>query len=141
VRLKVIGGGAFRPEGIPVEQVPWTMDTEVPHLHGFDIGIMPLPLEEWSKGKSGGKARTYMAVGLPVVCTGIGFNRELIRDGETGFLVETTAEWTESLSKLVESSGLRQRVGDAARREVEERYSLQRLGPEFVRILEEITTR
>jgi glycosyltransferase involved in cell wall biosynthesis len=141
VRLKVIGGGAFRPEGIPVEQVPWTMDTEVPHLHGFDIGIMPLPLEEWSKGKSGGKARTYMAVGLPVVCTGIGFNRELIRDGETGFLVETTAEWTESLSKLVESPGLRQRVGDAARREVEERYSLQRLGPEFVRILEEITTR
>ena len=141
VKLKIIGGGSFRGEGIPVEQVPWTMTTEVPHLHSFDIGIMPLPLEEWSKGKSGGKARTYMAVGLPAVCTRIGFNCELIRDGENGFLVESSEEWIDSLSRLVESAELRVRIGTAARREVEERYSLQKLGPEFVQILQEIASR
>ena len=140
-KLKVIGGGAFQAEGIPVEQVAWAMETEVAHLHTFDIGIMPLPLEEWSKGKSGGKARTYMAVGLPVVATGIGYNCELIKDGETGFLVKETAQWVAVLSRLVEDAALRQQTGDAARRYVAVHFALTKLGPRFADILREVAER
>jgi len=100
-----------------------------------------LPLEEWSLGKSGGKARTYMAVGLPAVCTGIGFNCELIRDGETGFLVREPEEWRLTLQRLIDDAALRQRVGAAARREVESRFSLDLLGPRFVAILREVAAR
>lgn len=141
VRLKVVGGGQYAAEGVPVEQVPWDFATEVAEMHTFDIGIMPLPLEEWSRGKSGGKARTYMAIGLPAVCTRIGFNCELIRDGETGFLVESVEEWTNVLALLVEKPELRQQVGNAARHEVEEHYSLDRMGAEFVTILQEVASR
>lgn len=140
-KIKVIGGGAFKPDGLQVEQVSWSLETEVAHLHTFDIGIMPLPLEEWSKGKSGGKARTYMAIGLPAVCTRIGYNCELIRDGETGFLAETIEDWTVILTRLIEHAELRQQIGTAARQEVTDRFSLEHLGPKFVGILQEVATR
>lgn len=139
--LRIVGGGRFHCDGVTVEHHEWSLESEVSLLHGFDIGLMPLPLEEWSRGKSGGKARTYMAAGLPAVCTRIGFNCQLIQDGETGFLAETMEEWVRALSHLVENVALRQRIGDAARREVEEHYSLERLGPEFVKTLQEIAYR
>ncbi|MEQ9567308.1 MAG: glycosyltransferase, partial [Pseudomonadales bacterium] len=90
----------------------------------FDIGLMPLPLEEWSKGKSGGKARTYMAAGVVPVCSAIGYNLELIDQDRTGFLVETPEQWLATLNTLVESRELRERIGRAARAEVERRFSV-----------------
>jgi glycosyltransferase involved in cell wall biosynthesis len=141
VRVKIVGGGEFSDPAIPVDQVRWSLEREVDDLHSFDIGVMPLPQEEWSLGKSGGKARTYMAVGLPVVCTDIGFNRELVRDEETGFLVTSIDEWTQTLERLVTDPALRSRVGRAARREVEERFSLVKLGPQFVSILKDVASR
>lgn len=141
LRLRIVGGGRFADTEIPVEHVPWRLDTEVAQLHAFDIGLMPLPLEEWSLGKSGGKARTYMAVGLPAVCTAIGFNCELINDGETGFLVREPQEWQTVLQRLIEDPGLRASIGSAARRAVETRFSLQQQGPRFVEILREVAAR
>lgn len=141
VVLKIVGGGSYQLDGIRVEHVPWSLETEITDLHTFDIGIMPLPQEEWSKGKSGGKARTYMSAGVPAVCTRIGFNEELIEDGVTGFLVSEQDEWIDALSRLIDHADLRQRVGDAARKHVEEHYSLEKLGPRFVEIIREVAGR
>jgi glycosyltransferase involved in cell wall biosynthesis len=61
-----------------------------------------------------------MASELPVVATDVGEARELIRDGETGFLVELGD--IESLSShlvlLHEDPGLRTRLGRAGRKAV-----------------------
>ena len=141
LRLRIVGGGRFADAEIPVEHASWSLDTEAAQLHGFDIGLMPLPLEEWSLGKSGGKARTYMAAGLPAVCTGIGYNSELIRDGETGFLVREAEQWRQVLLRLIDDQALRERVGAAARQDVEARFSLQQQGPRFVEILREVAAR
>ena len=123
VRFEIVGGGEFDLPGVPVTHTNWSLDGELEALHRFSIGLMPLPLEEWSRGKSGGKARTYMAAGVPAVCTAIGYNLELIKHGETGFLCTSDSEWDEVLSNLIEDPNLRQRVAEAARREVEERFS------------------
>ena len=64
-----------------------------------------------------------MAAGVPAVCAAIGYNLELIKHGETGFLCTSDSEWEESLSRLVEDPDLRQSVAEAARAEVEERFS------------------
>jgi glycosyltransferase involved in cell wall biosynthesis len=138
VRLKIVGGGEFQDEQIPIEHVSWSLEGEVAALHSFDIGIMPLPLEEWSKGKCGGKARTYMAVGLPAVCTGIGYNLELIEHGKTGFLVQSHQDWVNTLSMLIQEPSLRQQVGRMARASVEKHFSLNILAPELRKILLEI---
>lgn len=122
-RFEIVGGGEFDLPGLPVTHTEWSFESEVAALARFDIGIMPLPLEEWSRGKSGGKARTYMAAGVPPVCTRIGYNCELIRDGETGLLCETREDWVAALSALIENTELRQRLATAARADVELRFS------------------
>ena len=54
-----------------------------------------------------------MACGLPVVATDVGGNRELVIDGETGFLVrERTPEaFARPLVELLENEKLRLRMG------------------------------
>ena len=99
---------------------------------------MPLPLEEWSLGKCGGKARTYMAAGVPAVCTGIGYNCELIHHGKTGMLVESDEEWLHALTELALDSNLRQSMADAARDDVETRFNVPVISSQMAEIIREI---
>jgi glycosyltransferase involved in cell wall biosynthesis len=138
VRFQIMGGGEFELPGLPVEHLEWSLDGELEALRTFDIGIMPLPLEDWSKGKSGGKARTYMAAGIAAVCSRIGYNTELIRDGETGFLALTHEDWVEALSRLVASPELRQKVGEAARADVMARFAVRGQAEAMLQILREV---
>lgn len=138
VRFEIVGGGAFDLDRLPVTHTEWSMDNELTALARFDIGLMPLPLEDWSRGKSGGKARTYMAAGVPPVCTAIGYNLELIRNGETGFLCTTGPEWDAALSHLIEHPAVRQNIADTARREVAERFAPQKKAGEILAVLRKV---
>ena len=123
VRFEVMGGGDFSMDGVPWKLYDWSLEGELAALARFDIGLMPLPMEDWAKGKSGGKARTYMAAGIVPVCAAIGYNLELIREGETGFLCTSDDDWRTAIVRLIEDGALRQRVASAARRDVEQRFA------------------
>jgi glycosyltransferase involved in cell wall biosynthesis len=122
-RLRVIGAADFKIGGVEVEAMPWRSETEVEDMRPFDIGIMPLPDDQWSRGKCGLKALQYMALGVPTVCSPVGVNSEIIRDGENGLLASTDDEWVEKLSTLLRSKDERARLGRAGRETVEARYS------------------
>lgn len=124
VRFEVVGGGDFSQAGVPWVVTEWSLESELEALARFDIGLMPLPNEDWAKGKSGGKARTYMTAGVVPICAGIGYNLELIRDGETGFLCTTHEQWLDRICSAIEDAALRQRVATNARQDVEQRFSL-----------------
>jgi len=124
LHMKVVGGGEFQLDTAEVEHVEWSLESEIEQLLSFDIGLMPLPLEDWSEGKSGGKARTYMAAGVVPVCTGIGYNLELIDPVRTGYLVKTEDEWFVALDVLIQSSELREKIGTSARQDVIKRFSV-----------------
>jgi glycosyltransferase involved in cell wall biosynthesis len=126
VRFKVVGDPNFRHEGLNIVGEAWRSDMEVFALQGMDIGLMPLPDEEWSKGKCGLKGLTYMAVGVPSVMAAVGVNTEIVQDGINGFTPRTEDEWVERLSQLVEDRELRRTLGDAGRHTVVERYSVHR---------------
>jgi len=136
-KLRIVGGGDFTAD-FPVEHMAWSLDGELEALRTFDIGLMPLPDEEWSLGKSGGKARTYMAAGVPPVCTAIGYNLELICDGKTGYLVRSVDEWQEALVKLAADPALRQRIGEAARRHIAENFSVEGQAEKLAEILRDV---
>lgn len=123
VRWEIIGGNEFTMDGVPWVNTAWSLEGEVEGLARFDIGLMPLPQDEWSNGKSGGKARTYMAAGVVPVCAGIGYNLELIRHGETGFLCKENEDWYQVLSELIEDKAQREGISKAARADVEVRFS------------------
>ncbi len=126
VRFKVMGDPTFRDEGLGVVGEAWSSDREVPALQAMDIGLMPLPDDDWAKGKCGLKGLTYMAVGIPAVMAAVGVNTELVQDGVDGFTPRTDDEWFARLCQLVEDSALRERLGAAGRRTVEARYSVAR---------------
>ena len=92
VCIKVFGTRAANIPGISLEALDWSLESELEQLRGFDIGIMPLPDDEWSRGKCGFKLLMYMALGIPTVSSSIGVNTEIIRDGENGFTLSPEEE-------------------------------------------------
>lgn len=132
VRWEIIGGNEFTMDGVPWVNTAWSLEGEVAGLARFDIGLMPLPQDEWSNGKSGGKARTYMAAGVVPVCAAIGYNLELIRHGETGFLCKEGEDWYRVLSALIEEEAQRKRVSESAKADVEARFAPEKQAREMV---------
>lgn len=67
-----------------------------------------------------------MAAGKPVVATCYGGSGEAVLDGETGFIVNPldTAALADRLERLLLDAELRQRMGEAGRRRVLERFTL-----------------
>lgn len=126
------------PLRITREIVRWSPETEVTELATGDIGIMPLPYNEWTRGKCGCKALQYMAIEMPAVCSPVGVNSAIIDNGVSGFLPATTSEWLAILTKLVEDESLRRRIGTAGRQRVEETYALNVVGPKFVEAVESV---
>lgn len=109
--------------GVPYVWRKWSAETEVEEIRQFHIGLMPMPDEEWAKGKCAMKALLYMSLGIPAVCSAVGANCEVIQHGENGMLAATTEDWLGVLGALIEDAALRSRLGAAGRRTIEERYS------------------
>jgi glycosyltransferase involved in cell wall biosynthesis len=122
-RLRVLGAAHYELPGVEVEAEPWTVASEVEFLRRCDVGIMPLPADEWTRLRSHLKIRQYMAVGIPCVASPVGIIRELIDDGANGFLADSDKEWVDKLSHLIDNYALRQQLGSKGRQMIDERYS------------------
>lgn len=133
-RLRAIGVPGYELDGVDVDAVKWRSETEVEDLYPIDIGLMPLPDDQWTKGKCGLKALQYMALGIPTIVSPVGVNSTIIKDGENGFIADGPEEWIEKIKKLMDSADLRKRIGEAGRKTVEERYSAQVQAPRVLEI-------
>jgi len=128
---------------LPVEGMgvhPFGLESEVADLRTFDIGIMPLPDNEWTRGKCAFKAIQYMALGIPAVCSPVGVTVDLIEDGETGFLCQNEREWVAKLSALIENGNLRRKMAARARTKIESEYSLRLWAPKLAHLLRRVAS-
>ena len=75
----------------------------------------------------------------PVISTNIGGIPELMKDGETGFLVEkgNSEEWIEKLSILIDDKQKRENMGENGRKFVEENFSWDKIAKEFLKNLQQ----
>ncbi len=136
-RVRLVGSGPIDLPGVPVDIVPWQEETEVEEVRRFDVGIMPLPDEPWTRGKCGLKLIQYMACGLPVVASPVGVNVEIVDEDVNGHLASTQEEWVQALTQLQADLVARQRMGAAGRQRVEQRYCLQVTAPRWVDVLKD----
>lgn len=136
VELVMISNAPIADSSIEISYQPWNKSTEIEDLSSFDIGIMPLPDDEWAKGKCGFKGLQYMALEIPTIMSPIGVNTEIINNGVNGFLAISDADWIEKLSRLIESKELREKIGKAGRKTVVDRYSIDANRERFLKILQ-----
>jgi glycosyltransferase involved in cell wall biosynthesis len=135
IQVKLIGAGQYKVDGVRVVDVNWCLNKEVEELQSFDIGVMPMPNNEWTKGKLGCKMLQYMSVGVPAVVSYTPTNAEAIENGINGFLVNSEEEWIEKLSLLIENPDIRRRIGMAGRRTAEEKFSVRVNAPRILSVL------
>ncbi len=143
VRLKIVGGGRMMPRvrqdikelcnGADIEVVDWVNPQDMPqHLSSADVGLLPLLSDEqnasWMRSKSPTKLFEYMAMGLATVSTRMGEACCIIEDGNDGFLAGDKGDFITKMKALARDKDLRRKMGSAARKKVQERYSLDVLG-------------
>lgn len=98
--IYIVGGDPNLDLAFKAKNIEWSSENEKHYLSISDVGLMPLPNENWSKGKCGGKARTYMASGVVPIVTNIGYNRQLIKNRERGFLCNNSEDWYDAMLEL-----------------------------------------
>jgi glycosyltransferase involved in cell wall biosynthesis len=135
VTFRVVSDQTPDLSGISIESKRWSAADELSDLAGFDIGIMPIFDDPWARGKCAFKIIQYFASYLPVVCSPVGANREVVEEGVNGYFASSTEEWRRRLEELLASAGERKVMGRAGRKVVEDKYSLDVMIPRLAQVL------
>jgi glycosyltransferase involved in cell wall biosynthesis len=80
-----------------------------------------------------------MASGMALVATAVGAVPTVVEDGRTGVLVpaDDAGLLAAGIAELLRDPAKRRRLGDAARRRIEEEYSAARMTRDYLRVYEE----
>jgi glycosyltransferase involved in cell wall biosynthesis len=141
-RLLVVGKGLFGEEeqllklaqearlADAIEYVGWVETETLPgYFARATLAIYPFDDTLVNRTKCAVKLRDLLAAGVPVVAEAVGQNREYIRHGETGWLVtpgDVTA-FAGAVARLLKDAQSRERLGQAATRDMRERFAWERL--------------
>jgi glycosyltransferase involved in cell wall biosynthesis len=138
LNLLIIGAPDKNIEGVTCLHAAWSEQTEAALIASSHAGIMPLPDDEWARGKSGYKLIQYMACARPAVASAIGANRQIVAQGVTGYLAKTPSDWLEQLRMLRDHPEVRAKFGAAARLRVAQKYSLQVTAPVLAEAIKQV---
>jgi glycosyltransferase involved in cell wall biosynthesis len=134
VELNVVSSASIET---PLRTVftPWSLEGEEEAVMSFDVGLMPLQDDPFSRGKCAFKAVFCMSRGVPVVASPVGANATVVDDGRNGLLAATASEWLEAISSLAASQARRAALGLEARETIEKNYSGERAAPILSKVL------
>jgi rhamnosyl/mannosyltransferase len=111
------------------------------HMAAATVFVLP----SWNRAEAFGIVLLEaQAAGTPVVATDVGTGTvEAFVDGKTGFAVPPSdiGALVDAIERLVGDPKLRERIGAAGRKHVEQRHSLRRLGETLRPIYEELANR
>jgi len=123
VEIRIISDAKPELKLTSLKFVAWNKLSEVEDLLVFDIGIMPLPDDEWAQGKCGFKLIQYLSLGIPAVASPVGVNGKIIDVGRNGFLCITHDEWRSCLNDLISNPEKRRRFGESGRKKIVTHFS------------------
>ena len=133
VVVKVIGSNfARQAQEDFLEIIEWSSETEIEEMLACDIGVMPLPSDEFEKGKCAFKLIQYMGLALPVVASPVGENVYVVEEGVSGLLATDYSEWYESLELLICDDRLRNEFGAAGYKRFLASYTLDSVKQQYI---------
>jgi glycosyltransferase involved in cell wall biosynthesis len=143
VRLHIICDRPLDPPvaGVETRFIPWKAAEEARSIGTAHVGIMPMPDDEFARGKCGCKALQYMAAGRAAVVSPVGVNTDIVRNRENGLIARSTEEWIDALDELASSETLRDRIAVAGRATVEAGYSSRESAARFARAVHDAVGR
>ena len=136
-QLKIVCNAFIDGFSCPVVKKVWREEDEVEDIQSFDIGLLPMVDDHWTRGKCALKLLQYMACGLPSVSSDTEFVRGIIEDGRNGYLSDSTEDWFEKLRMLIEDKALRKDLGAAAKRSIEGRFDVPVVAATYVHAIKE----
>jgi len=123
-----------------VSHTPWINDYAL-FLKEFwrrrwDIGLAPLIDNTFNQSKTEVKFREYGACGIPAVYSALPCYLRSVQDRVTGLLVPGDPDhWYVALNTLIEDADLRRKMGEKARAQVKEHYSIEKATQGWMDIL------
>ena len=133
--VKIVCNKPFVFSSVETIYKKWKLEDEIADLKSFDIGIMPMPDDQFARAKCGFKAIQYMAVGIPAVCSAVGENLIIAQHNNGCLAVNEQQQWVEKLSLLIRDSKLRKAIGRRAREMIENRYNLAKNCRQVIEII------
>jgi glycosyltransferase involved in cell wall biosynthesis len=117
------------------QYVRWKIRDWQNMLAQADIGIVIKPPEsEIQRRKPSNKVLSYMAAGLPVVCTPTAADKLMMEHGKHGFFADTDDEWYAALKTLIEQPELRKTMGVAGRDFVWQHFTIQQIADKYIQL-------
>lgn len=108
-----------------IDFVAWHPLTHAKEMQDFTVGIMPLTDDEWTKGKCSFKMLQYMSLGIAVVVSPFGMNKELLAMDNIGLGPSSIIEWFDALEEVYLNQADNERMGAYGRKLVLEKFSTQ----------------
>jgi len=133
VRLAVYSGQ--RPRlSCRFDYVPFEPGHDARFVQQLDIGLLPLPRDEFALGKSPIKAIQYLACGVPVVGDCIGATTDILTPANS-IAVQSDQEWIDALSALITDEPRRRELGRAGRDAAAKHHDRQIVGTQLLQLL------
>ncbi|MEK9825428.1 MAG: glycosyltransferase family 4 protein [Methylotenera sp.] len=124
LELKVIADFTLSSKVLKIESMQWSEKTEASELCNSDIGIAPMPEDNWTRGKCALKVLQYMAAGLPVISSKSGVNATVVEHQQTGILITDNNEWKESIVQLCINKNTRLAMGEKGKSKAQQAFDL-----------------
>lgn len=137
IKLIVISGKEVTdPVDFEIENIPWSLNTEIDEMYKIDVGLMPIENDEVSKGKCGFKLIQYMGLGIVSIASGVTINNEIVNDGVDSFLVKSKDEWQTVIEKCLAQRSSFQEIGRRAKESIHSRYTFEANVDKYVNFLQ-----
>jgi glycosyltransferase involved in cell wall biosynthesis len=117
----------------------WSEISESDLINEFTVGLMPLPDNDWTKGKCGYKILQYMSCGRPVVVSPTGINNQLIIKSNAGLMAGSDTEWLDAFEQLKNEPLQNRQYADNGREFVLKHYSVKAYTPIIAAHLQSLT--
>jgi glycosyltransferase involved in cell wall biosynthesis len=110
-------------------------ENTTPHYQEASLFVLP----SLNEGMSNAMLEA-LASGLPIIATDTGGTKELLNDGENGFIVKMkdSSDIAEKIEKLIQNPELRQKMASESRK-IAENFSWKKVASQYAEIYKKIT--